>query len=67
MRCQKDLKTMKNRVNKIKNQRENWYNFLQNGKMTKLWEKSRLTLGQIIAGTKCDRDKPIFSAERGEQ
>ncbi len=29
-----------------------------------LW-KNRPTLGQIICGTKCDRDKLIFSAEQG--
>ncbi len=27
----------------------------------------RPTLGPNISGTKCDRDKPIFSAERGDQ
>ncbi len=26
-------------------------------------EKIDLTLGPIIAGTECDRDKPIFSPE----
>ncbi len=31
-----------------------------------LWN-DRLTLGQIISGTKCDRDKQIFSAESGGQ
>ncbi len=31
-----------------------------------LW-KNRPTLGQIISGTKCDRDKQIFVAERGGQ
>ncbi len=31
-----------------------------------LW-KNRLTLCQIISGTKYDRDKLIFSAERGGQ
>ncbi len=29
--------------------------------------KSRPTLGSSISGTKCDRDKPIVSAERGGQ
>ncbi len=32
-----------------------------------LW-KSKPNVGQIISGTKCDKDKPIFfSAERGGQ
>ncbi len=31
-----------------------------------LW-KNIPTLGQIISGTKWDRDKPIFSAERESQ
>ncbi len=31
-----------------------------------LW-RNRPTLGQIISGTKCDKDKPIFSAEREGQ
>ncbi len=31
-----------------------------------LW-KNRPALGQIIFGTKCDRDKPIFSTEREGQ
>ncbi len=30
---------------------------LQNGQMTYFWEKLDQTLGQIIFGTKCDRDK----------
>ncbi len=29
------------------------------------WRKIRPTLGPSISGTKCDRDKSIFSAERG--
>ncbi len=32
-----------------------------------IFVKDRPTLGQIISGTKCDRDNPIFSAERGGQ
>ncbi len=31
------------------------------------WRKIRPPLGPNISGTKCDRDKPIFSAERGGQ
>ncbi len=34
MRGQKDLRTVKKGVNKIENQRENWYKMFQNGKMT---------------------------------
>ncbi len=34
MRSQKDLITMKNRVNKIENQGENWYKLLQKCQMT---------------------------------
>ncbi len=66
MKGQKDLRTKKSGggcVNKIENQGENWYKMLQNGQMTDLW-KIRPTLGQIIFGTKCDRDKLIFSAEK---
>ncbi len=32
-----------------------------------LWWKIRPTLGPSISGSKCDRDKPILSAERGGQ
>ncbi len=32
-----------------------------------LLKKIRPTLSKFISGTKCDRDKPIFSAERGGQ
>ncbi len=38
---------------------------LQNDQMTYFCEKSDQTLGQIISGNKCDRDKLIFSAESG--
>ncbi len=31
------------------------------------WWKITPTLGPSISGTKCDRDKPIFSAEKGGQ
>ncbi len=61
MRGQKDLKSMKMRVNWIENQRENWYKILYNT----FWWKIRLTLGPSISGTKCDRDKLIFFAEKG--
>ncbi len=59
MRGQKDLITMKRGVNKIENQVENWYKLLQKCQMADFCD-----LGQIISGTKCDRYKPIFSAER---
>ncbi len=41
--------------------RENLYKMLQ------IRWKIRQTLGLSISGTKCDRDKPIFSAEREGQ
>ncbi len=53
---------MKNGVNKIENHGENWYKLFQNNQLTDI-----PTLGQIMSGTKCDGDKPIFSAERGGQ
>ncbi len=31
------------------------------------WWKITPTLGPSISGTECDRDKPIFSAEKGGQ
>ncbi len=39
---------------------------LENGQMTFCW-KIWPNLGHIISETKCDRDKPIFSAEKGGQ
>ncbi len=57
MRGQKDLITMKKGVNKIENEGEKWYKFLQKCQMTDFCEKYT-TLSQIISGTKCDRDKP---------
>ncbi len=35
---------------------------LQNVQLTDFFLNIRPTLGQIISGTKCDRDNPIFSA-----
>ncbi len=67
MRGQKDIITMKKEVNKMENQGENWYKLLQKCQITDLCKKNRPTLGQIISGTKCDRDKQIFSAEKGCQ
>ncbi len=46
--------------------KENLYKLLQVSNDIFL-SKNRPTLGQIISGTKCDRDKPIFSVERGVQ
>ncbi len=60
MRGQKDLRIVKKGANKIENQGENWYKMFQNGQITYFCGKMRPTLGQIISGTKCDRDKPIF-------
>ncbi len=58
---------MKKGVNKIENQGEKWYKLLQKCQMTDVCEKNKPTLGQIFSGTKCDRDKQIFSVERGGQ
>ncbi len=58
---------MKKGVNKIENQGKKWYKLLQKSQMTDFCEKNRPYLGQIIAGTKCDRDKETFSTERGAQ
>ncbi len=55
---------MKKGVNKIENQREKWYKLLQKCQMTDFCEKNIPNLGHFISGTKCDRDKQIFSAER---
>ncbi len=67
MRAQKDLKTRKNGVNKIENQGEFFFKMLQNGQITDFGEKIDQLRGHIISGTKCDRDKPIFPAERRVQ
>ncbi len=40
MRGQKDLRTMKNGINKIKIQRESWYKMLQNGQMMDFGKKT---------------------------
>ncbi len=61
MRGQKDLKSMKKGSigSKVKGKLiENALNLLNNT----FWWKIRPTLGTSISGTKCDRDKPIFSA-----
>ncbi len=49
--AQKDLITMKRRST-----REIWCKMLQNSQMAYFGET---TLGHIISGTKCDRDKQI--------
>ncbi len=44
--------------------------FIQNAEnqlKNTFWWKISLTLGPSISGTKCYRDKPIFSAEKGGQ
>ncbi len=38
---------------------------LQNGQMIDFVQNITPNLGQIISGTKCDRDKQFFSAVRG--
>ncbi len=63
MKGQKDLRSMKKGVSWIENQGENWYKMLNNT----FWWKIRSTLGPSISGTKCDRNKPIFTAERWGQ
>ncbi len=67
MRGQKDLKSMKRGVNWIENQEENWYKLLKICWMIHFGKENRPTLGPSISGTKCDRDNPIFSTERGGQ
>ncbi len=47
MRGQKDLRTMKKGVNKIKNQGENWYKMLQNCQMTDFGETLSVELNMI--------------------
>ncbi len=66
MRDQKDLKSMKKGLigSKIKGKLiQNALNLLNNT----LWWNIRPTLGPSITGTKCDRDKQIFSTEGGGQ
>ncbi len=53
-------------VHKIENQGEKWYKLLQKCQLTEFGEKNRPTLGKIISGTKCYRDKQIFSVEIGD-
>ncbi len=61
---QKDLKSMKKGVSWIENKGKLIQNALYLLNNT-FWWKIRPTLGHSISGTKCDRDKPIFSAESG--
>ncbi len=65
-RGQTDLKSMKKGFIWIENQGENLYKMLNLLNNT-FWWKIRPNLDPSISGTKCDRDKPIFSAERGGQ
>ncbi len=44
---------------------KNWYKMLEIGEMTGFDDFFLPNLGQIISGTKCDRDKPNFSREKG--
>ncbi len=64
MGSQKYLITTKKGVNKIENQGEKWYKLLQKCQMTDFCENIP-TLGQIISGTICDRDKQIFLQKEG--
>ncbi len=63
MKGQKDLKKWKG----VQKDRKTRRKLVQNASK---WSNDRFgwkmwpNLGQIIYGTKCDRDKPIFSAER---
>ncbi len=67
MRSQKDLKSIKKRGSigsKIKGKLiQNALNLLNNT----FWWKIRPHLSPSISGTKYDRDKPTFSAEREGQ
>ncbi len=63
MRGQKDLRSMKKGVNWIENQGENCVKLLNKTFWWKIWS----TLCSSISGTKCERDNPIFSAERRGQ
>ncbi len=59
---------MKKRVNWIKNQGENCYKILQDCLETRThFGEKRNYLDPITFGTKLDRDKLIFSAERWGQ
>ncbi len=62
MRGQTNLRTVQKRVNMIENHGENWYKMLHNGQWQILGEYLPI-LGQIISGTKFDRDKLNFFAE----
>ncbi len=51
---------LKNGVNYIK---KSWRKYIQNAlKLSddRFWPNIRPTLGHIISGTKCDRDKPML-------
>ncbi len=61
MSDQKDIRSMKKGVNWIENQGENWYQ-MHNKLNNTFWWSIRQTLGRSISGTKCDKDKLIFSA-----
>ncbi len=67
MRGQKYLRSMKTGVNWIENQGENWYNFFFKLLNNTFWWNIRPNLGSRISRTKCDKDKPICSAEREGQ
>ncbi len=62
MRGQKDLKSMKRGSIGLKIEEK-----IDTKCLKSVWWKNRPTLGPNISGTKCERDKLIFSAERGGQ
>ncbi len=65
MRGQKDLRTVKKGGQQDrKSRRKLMQNALKWSNDRFLW-KIKPSLGQIISGTKYDRDNPIFSVERG--
>ncbi len=54
-------------VNWIENKGENLYKMLKKQLNNIFWWKIRPTLGPSVSGTKCDIDKPFFSAEKRGQ
>ncbi len=67
MRGQKTFKINEKGSQLDRKLRANWNKSALNLLNNTLWRKIRPTLGPSISGTKCNRDKQIFSAERGGQ
>ncbi len=61
MRDENEIRKIHNGINWIEIQGENALNLLND----RFWWNVRPDLGPLIYGTKCDRDKPSFSAKRG--